>query len=214
MVRKSIASPNVARSSRTRPRQVHQFLVVLAGTDPLVWRRIQVPDDYSFWDLHVAIQDAMGWLDSHLHRFIVSDPRTGREQRLGIPDEEYPEEPPCQPDWEVPVSAYFEEERPPALYVYDFGDDWHHVLMYEGTWPADPSKTYPTCLAGARACPREDCGGVPGFADFLAALADPKHPEHGEYLAWAGVGYDPEAFDPAVVRFDDPQVRRQKAFEE
>jgi len=42
---------------------VHQFLIVLSGTDPLVWRRLQVPERYSFWDLHVAIQDSMGWLD-------------------------------------------------------------------------------------------------------------------------------------------------------
>lgn len=39
-----------------RPKLVYQFLVVLSGTDPLVWRRIQVPEKYSFWDLHVAIQ--------------------------------------------------------------------------------------------------------------------------------------------------------------
>jgi hypothetical protein len=46
--------------SPARPEWVHQFLVVLTGTDPLIWRRIQVPLDHSFWDLHVAIQDAMG----------------------------------------------------------------------------------------------------------------------------------------------------------
>jgi len=46
-----------------RPKLVHQFLVVLSKTNPLVWRRVQVPQRYSFWDLHVAIQDAMGWLD-------------------------------------------------------------------------------------------------------------------------------------------------------
>ncbi len=47
---------------RRRPRLVHQFLIVLTGTDPLVWRRIQVPERYSFWDLHVAIQDRAGAL--------------------------------------------------------------------------------------------------------------------------------------------------------
>jgi hypothetical protein len=56
-----------------RPKLVHQFLVVLSGTDPLVWRHIQVPEKYSFWDLHVAIQDAMGWLDYHLHEFRLLD---------------------------------------------------------------------------------------------------------------------------------------------
>jgi len=57
----------------TRPKLVHQFLIVLSGTDPLVWRRIQVPEKYSFWDLHVATQDAMGWLDYHLHEFRLLD---------------------------------------------------------------------------------------------------------------------------------------------
>jgi len=37
---------------------------------PGVWRRIQVPEDYTFFDLHVAIQDAMhGWMNYHLHIF-------------------------------------------------------------------------------------------------------------------------------------------------
>jgi hypothetical protein len=45
---------------QARPHPGLQFLVVLLQTNPLVWRRIQVPGDYSFWDLHVAIQDAMG----------------------------------------------------------------------------------------------------------------------------------------------------------
>jgi len=56
---------------------VLQFLIVLLGVDPLVWRRIRIPTHYSFWDLHVAIQDAMGWLDYHLHKFKLNSPATG-----------------------------------------------------------------------------------------------------------------------------------------
>lgn len=175
---------------------VHQFLIALSHTDPLVWRRLQVPDDYSFWDLHVAIQDAMGWLDYHLHEFTVVHPQTGRVQSLGIPDDDDPGGRSCRPGWQARITDYFTEERPLALYVYDFGDDWRHALMHEGTWPADPSSTYPRCLAGARACPPEDCGGVHGYAEFLAAIRDRTHPEHAELLAWAGGQYDPEAFDP------------------
>ena len=63
----------VAKRSKEPP-GVHQFLIVLKGTDPLVWRRIQVPEAYSFWDLHVAIQDAMGWRDCHLHEFRLAGP--------------------------------------------------------------------------------------------------------------------------------------------
>ena len=39
---------------------VYQFKITLKGSKPSIWRRIQVPENYSFWDLHVAIQDAMG----------------------------------------------------------------------------------------------------------------------------------------------------------
>ena len=64
---------------RAGPDAVCQFLIVLSNTNPLVWRRIQVPEDYSFWDLHVAIQDAMGWNDTHLHEFSFIDHQTELE---------------------------------------------------------------------------------------------------------------------------------------
>lgn len=103
-----------------------------AYSDPLVWRRIEVPDSYSFWDLHVAIQDAMGWLDYHLHEFSVVHPRTGRMQRIGIPDQDDPGKRPLLADWEVQIEEYFTDGGPPALYLYDFGDDWRHLVAYEG----------------------------------------------------------------------------------
>lgn len=143
-----------ARTSRAR--SAFQFLVILVGTNPLVWRRILVGDDVSFWDFHVAIQDAMGWEDYHLHEFRLVDPRTGRQIRIGIPDEEFPEDRPCLAGWKVPVSDYFSWEAVakglPARYVYDFGDDWHHLVILEDVVPRG-ARRYPRCVAGAGACP-------------------------------------------------------------
>ena len=48
-------------------------------------------------------------------------------------------------------------------------------------------------------CPPEDCGGIWGYADFVAAMADPKHPEHDHLKEWNGGDFDPEAFDLAEV---------------
>ena len=45
--------------------------IELIGVSPPIWREILVPARYSIWDLHVAIQDAMGWLDYHLHEFRI-----------------------------------------------------------------------------------------------------------------------------------------------
>jgi len=42
------------------PKTVYQFKITLQGSKPPIWRRIQVPGDFNMWDLHVAIQDAMG----------------------------------------------------------------------------------------------------------------------------------------------------------
>src|SRR5438094_7259990 len=92
--------PVPRKSKRSEPESVHQFLIVLSGTDPLVWRRIQVPLTYSFWDLHVAIQDAMGWLDYHLHEFRLLD-ATDTIQTIGIPIDEEPDQQPRTPSWRV-----------------------------------------------------------------------------------------------------------------
>jgi len=210
---KKKAGSCATRGKRSQPSFAHQFLVVLSGTDPLVWRRIEVPEDYSFWDLHVAIQDAMGWQDHHLHEFLVVDGRSGTVERIGIPDHEVPEDRSRTAGWTVKVTDYFTFSASPALYLYDFGDDWQHVLMYEGTSSAEESATYPRCISGARRCPPEDCGGAHGYAELLTAIADPDNPDYAELLAWLGGGFDPMAFDAAAVTFDDPQKRWKIAFE-
>jgi hypothetical protein len=51
----------------TELKRIMQFRIELNDLKPPIWRRIQVPETYSFWDLHVAIQDAMGWLDPWGH---------------------------------------------------------------------------------------------------------------------------------------------------
>ncbi len=199
-----------------RPKVVHQFLVVLSGTDPLVWRRIQVPEKYSFWDLHVAIQDAMGWLDYHLHEFRLIDPKEQAVVSIGIPTDDDPEDRPVVPGWQVPLVTFFDQRNwhaPPAMYAYDFGDDWQHVLVHEGFESPDPDRKYPHCVAGEGRCPPEDCGGVHGYAELLRVIADPASEEHESMLQWAGGTFDPEAFDPAAVKFDHPKKRWKKAFE-
>jgi hypothetical protein len=71
---------------------------------------------------------------------------------------------------------------------------------------------YPRCIAGAGACPPEDVGGVAGYAEFLRAMADPRHPERAAMREWAGGAFDPHAFNPRKVKFDDPAERWKIAF--
>jgi len=196
-----------------KTRRVCQFLIVLPNTDPLVWRRIQVPQRYSFWDLHVAIQDAMGWKDSHLHEFTIVDSNTGRVTHIGIPDEEMLDERACLAGWKVPITQYLTYGMAPMRYRYDFGDNWEHILEFEDVMPAGVD-AYPRCVAGAGACPPEDVGGTHGYAEFLQAVGNPRHSEHDAMLEWVGGRFDPHAFDPKAIAFDNPRERGRMAFED
>lgn len=132
----------------------YRFDIRLEGIEPPIWRRIRVPGDYTFWDLHVAIQDAMGWLDCHLHQFLVRNPETGAPEQIGIPDDEsFLDEEPCLAGWEVPIAGYFIDANDTATYEYDFGDDWRHAVKFEGTDELRQGERALACLAGERLCP-------------------------------------------------------------
>ena len=194
--------------------RVYQLRIALKYIEPPIWRRIQVPETYSFWDLHVAIQDAMGWVDYHLHEFEMNDPSTGEKRSIGIPDEDaayWGRE--ILADQQQMIADWFSMENKVAQYTYDFGDGWEHRIELEKILPRDSSIEYPTCIAGKRACPPEDCGGIGGYQDFLDAIRDPSHEQHEELLEWIGGEFDSEHFDVNQVRFDDPDIRRRIAFE-
>ena len=61
-------APTIVRGFRVR--------LDLHGAKPPVWRRLELPGDVTLPRLHDVIQAAMGWTNSHLHRF-----RTGRDRR-------------------------------------------------------------------------------------------------------------------------------------
>ena len=195
------------------PNRIYQFKISLQGIVPAVWRRIQVPEDYSFWDLHVAIQDAMGWLDYHLHLFVIRRKHSRNATEIGIPNDYVLEgDPKIHPGWEIPVSDYFTDVGIAADYVYDFGDDWQHEILLEGILLREKGQKYPRCIDGARACPPEDCGGVHGYSRVLEVLADPSDEEHESMLEWLGGKYDPQKFAPGKVKFDNPTARWKRAF--
>ena len=147
-----------------------QFKVSLRGLRPPIWRRIQVPCTYSFWELHVAIQDAFGWEDRHLHEFRIPVPLVHEEVRIGIPlEEDLDTTEPVLPGWLIPIAEVFTLANRKAQYTYDFGDDWLHSVFLEKIAPVAKDAELPACTGGRRACPPEDCGGPPGYESFLEA---------------------------------------------
>lgn len=172
-----------------KPVEIYQVKVTLRDSHPPIWRRIQVRSDTTLAKLHEILQCAMGWKNAHLHQFIV------RGERYGPPDEEDIGPRKTKDERKHTLSELVTGRGGKFTYTYDFGDNWEHDLVVEKTLPPDESERYPRCLAGARACPPEDVGGIPGYEDFLEAINDPKHPEHDDMLEWIGGTFDLEAFD-------------------
>lgn len=183
----SILAPMTARGAST----VHQLKMTIAGTKPPVWRRVVVPSSIDLAALHRVIQTAFGWWDCHLHEFDLDGTRYGSDDGDGW-GEPPQDERRARLDRLTTAGSKF-------TYTYDFGDDWEHKVVVEKVEPANPKLSYPACTGGRRACPPEDCGGVWGYANLLAVLADPSDDEHASMLEWVGGAFDPDEFDPATV---------------
>jgi hypothetical protein len=165
-----------------------QLKVVLRGIRPLIWRRLLVPADMTLARLHDVLQAAMGWSNYHLHQYAIGSETYGHPSA----EAEY-----IDHDERKYRLAAVVGGRGRLLYEYDFGDSWEHDVIVEKMVAAEKGARYPVCLAGARACPPEDCGGVSGYEHLLEVLVDPQHEEHDELTEGVGGEFDPDVFEVA-----------------
>ena len=177
-----------------------QFRIQLKNVQkPPVWRRVIVPESFTFEQFHVVIQESFGWGNYHLFQFSPSG--YGSEPIIAIPSDD---------DWGKPaknasktrLSSVFKTENQKYTYIYDFGDDWEHNILLEKILPDTALKA--SCLAGKGACPPEDCGGAWGYERLKEILKDPNHKEHKEMKEWIGIEdvkdrFHPDEFDLEYV---------------
>lgn len=175
------------------PEQIARIRISLSDIEPEIWRLVDVPLGTNLKGLHDVIQAAMGWQDCHVFEFRVGD------KRYGIPEGDWDGE--AVQAKSVKLAALVSKGVKRLEYVYDFGDDWEHTIAIESIADADPALKYPRFVAGARRGPPEDVGGLPGFLEFLEAMADPKHAEHGNLVEWHGGPYDPEDMNLVELRW-------------
>jgi hypothetical protein len=172
----------------------YQIKVTLNGSKPPIWRRLLVPESISLGDLHVVLQVSFGWTDSHLHQFIA------KGKFYGQPDPEFGVN--AINESRVSLGEVLAAAKDAMVYEYDFGDCWEHKIVLEKILANSEESSKPSCIAGSRACPPEDCGGVWGYANLMETIADPSHPDHEEMIEWLGDDFDPEYFDLAEINED------------
>jgi Plasmid pRiA4b ORF-3-like protein len=168
--------------------------IELQDIEPLIWRRVAVRTSMNLKAVHNVIQATMGWLDYHLWEFTANEHKYG----MLIPND---------PDWNARIdnaattklSALLTSGVKEISYVYDMGDNWKHRIIVEKLQSAEPGVLYPRFLGGERRCPPEDCGGHPGYYDFLDNIASQQSKKRKAALDWYGAPYDPDEIDEQQI---------------
>jgi hypothetical protein len=162
--------------------------ITLDDVKPAVLRRVDVPFDIRLDRLHLTIQAAMGWTNSHLYELRAGD--------VGWST------PYSDSDWsgdfldarKARLSNVLEDIGTKKLvYLYDFGDGWEHTIKVERLADPKPGALYPRLIEVNGRCPPEDCGGPWGYAELLEAIKHPMHERHAELTEWIGDDFNPDA---------------------
>jgi hypothetical protein len=175
--------------------EIAAMRIELRDSDPLIWRKVEVPTSVTLKVLHDILQAVMGWFDYHLWEFTIAEQRyrvpmdnddSGRERRID----------PAK----VRLRDVLKQRETTIDYLYDFGDAWEHRLIVTDIRQGDPGVSYPRYVGGEWNAPPEDCGGLSGFYEMLEAVADTEHPEHDGVVEWLD-DYDPKAIDELPIRY-------------
>ncbi len=161
-----------------------EIKVTLDDIEPAVTRTLQVPIDIRLDRLHLTLQAAMGWTNSHLYMFEAA------RATWGVHDPDFGgDDLPANKStlWDVIEDI----GKKTINYIYDFGDNWEHSIKIGRITDPVPGELYPRLTNVTGKCPPEDIGGFQGYYEFLDAMVDPEHPDHEHLKEWHGENFDP-----------------------
>lgn len=171
-------------------KDLYQIKVTLAGSKPPIWRRLIIPKSITLDKLHVVIQEAMGWLNCHLHSF-----SKGNSHYQELSDLHF-----YMPNTEeskgLPLRMLLCHEKDKMEYTYDMGDCWDHkILLEKSSLPDQVLPHVPYCIKGTGTCPAEDSCGIPGYYEKLEAVKDVNNPEREELREWLEQNIETRRYD-------------------
>ena len=178
-------------TKKARADKVYSLRLAVAAIQPRIWRRLLVRETMWLSRLHEAIQVLFGWYDYQTHVFFLGDKRYGNPMNhdgVVIGD-----------DRDVTLADVRFPERDRLAYDYLFIEGWHVDIRVEKTVTAEKGAIYPKCVAGDRAGPPEDCGGIEAYKDMLYCLKHPETDLGREWREWLGPVYDPEKCDFGAI---------------
>lgn len=171
------ARPDLRRTPRLEA-VVYRVRVALDGSDPLIWRQLDLRSDITLDLLHQALQVAFDWTDSHLHRFSLGGRAFDRHSQLflcpsDVDNDDGWENVAGVPAAETRLDETLAEPGDVLHYLYDYGDNWELTLRVEQVLPAESGCGAAVVVDGERAAPPEDCGHLVDAAALAEVLPDP-----------------------------------------
>jgi hypothetical protein len=189
--------------------EIFQLRITLVDSEPPIWRRFQVYNHITFEGLHFIIQAVMGWEGFHSYEFRC------KNYTLLMPGSE-------TSPWHKYIQVHSHKKHlfemlkrtgQKFTYIYDFGDNWEHEIIFEKRLPENPEQSYPVCIDGEMACPPEDIGGTWTFYERLAIARDEieNHDEEWtKHLKGFFDDYDPRYFNLKEI---NRQLKRESKLE-
>uniref|UniRef100_T1JA37 Plasmid pRiA4b Orf3-like domain-containing protein n=1 Tax=Strigamia maritima TaxID=126957 RepID=T1JA37_STRMM len=163
-----------ARIPSKQSKKVLQLKIILLGTTPKIWRRIHIPANFTFAQLHTTIRHAMDWMEGEFHVFQANNSKTRTQDLIGIP-------PKFEDNWnffgpevydedKMAVYNYLNNENKTLHYLYDFEDgSWKMKIILEKKLLRESDEKYPRCVDGRCSTPSEILGIICALDEF-----DPK----------------------------------------
>ena len=193
-----------------------QLHIQLRGvSNPSVWRRVVIPDTFTFRQMHFSIQLAFDWQLQHLYQF----QQQPYDQGWCIGEAEVEGRSPffdsnMQSAKSLNVHEFIEQHQlQQFVYLYDFGDDWVHDIQVEQL--TEEALKTPRCLDGEGATPPENSGGPMSYEHLKQILVKPRKTQaEKQLLQWALMmtrrPFSPDAF---FLEYTQKRLRYFKSFE-
>ena len=174
---------------------IHLKIQLRGINNPPVWRRIVIPGNFTFEELHEAIQADFGWHNEHPYQFQKEPSSRGWTiTDINCNGDGFRQRPLEASKTEV--GQFLKKKKlKQFIYLYDFGDNWVHDITVERIEENADCSTWFN-QGGKGTCPPEDCGGPSRYEYMKKVLRkEPDSKEAQNFREWLGLEEN-EEFDP------------------
>ncbi len=178
-VQRISAKPDLPPSGRhvrdpRRPRRevalAYRLRAELQGSTPPVRRLVETTSHLTLDAVHDVLQAAIGFTDRHLHMFAVGPSMHDPASSLYLcPWDSAEGELDGVDERDVRLDELLVEPGEQLLYEYDYGDSWQFTITLDAVAEQQAGAPKVRLVDGKGAGPPENCGGVEGFEQLVAA---------------------------------------------